>query len=76
MPKGPQGQKRPADVIGNAVLVAKIATGEIEETGYKQPAKVRSGKAGSQVRSSRLSDDERVAVARKAAAIRWGHVRK
>ncbi len=27
-PEGPQGQKRPADVIGNAVLVAKIATGE------------------------------------------------
>ncbi len=31
MPKGPQGQKRPADVIGNAVHVMRIATGEIEE---------------------------------------------
>lgn len=31
MPKGPQGQKRPADVIGAAVMVAKIATGEVEE---------------------------------------------
>jgi hypothetical protein len=32
MPKGPQGQKRPADVIGNAVKVMRIATGEeIEE---------------------------------------------
>ncbi len=31
MPKGPKGQKRPADVIGAAVTVAKIATGEIEE---------------------------------------------
>ena len=29
MPKGPQGRKRPADVIGNAVLIAKIATGEV-----------------------------------------------
>ena len=28
MPKGPQGQKRPADVIGNAVDVMRIATGE------------------------------------------------
>jgi hypothetical protein len=27
MPKGPQGQKRPADVIGNAVHVMRIATG-------------------------------------------------
>ena len=31
MPKGPHGQKRPADVIGAAVKIAKIATGEIEE---------------------------------------------
>ena len=28
MPKCPKGQKRPADVIGNAVKVAQIATGE------------------------------------------------
>ena len=32
MPKGPQGQKRPADVIGAAVMVARIATGEDGET--------------------------------------------
>jgi hypothetical protein len=31
MPKGPQGQKRPGDVIGAAIMVAKIATGEITE---------------------------------------------
>lgn len=29
MPKGPKGEKRPADVIGGAVLVGKIPTGEI-----------------------------------------------
>jgi len=28
MPTGPKGQKRPADVIGNAVCVMQIATGE------------------------------------------------
>ena len=28
MPKGPQGQKRPADVIGNAGHVMWIATGQ------------------------------------------------
>lgn len=32
MPKGPRGEKRPADVIGNAVHVMRIATGEEEET--------------------------------------------
>lgn len=31
MPKGPKGEKRPADVIGAAIMVAKIATGEVEE---------------------------------------------
>ena len=43
MPEGPQGQRRPADVVGCAVHVAKIATGEIEDTKPKQPAKVKSG---------------------------------
>jgi hypothetical protein len=32
MPRGPKGEKRLADVNANAVLIAKIATGEIEET--------------------------------------------
>ena len=31
MPKGPRGEKRPADVIGNAVKAMRIATGEEEE---------------------------------------------
>jgi hypothetical protein len=31
MPKGPKGEKRPADVVGAAVMIAKIATGEVED---------------------------------------------
>jgi hypothetical protein len=31
MPKGPCGEKRLADVVGNAVLVMKIATGEADD---------------------------------------------
>jgi len=31
MPKGPKGEKRPADVIGKAILVANIVTGEEPE---------------------------------------------
>ena len=27
-PRGPKGERRPADVIGNAVKVMRIATGE------------------------------------------------
>ena len=30
MRTGPKGQKRPADTFGNAMLVAKIATGEAQ----------------------------------------------
>ena len=37
MPRGPKGEKRPADVIGNAVKVMRIATGEIEDEG-RDPA--------------------------------------
>jgi hypothetical protein len=40
MPRGPKGEKRPADAIGNAVMIGRIATGEIddlttEETHYR-----------------------------------------
>jgi hypothetical protein len=31
MPRGPKGQERPADVVGNAVHVVKVLTGEIVE---------------------------------------------
>ena len=46
MPKGRQGQKRPADAIGCAVMVGKIATGEIIEELKELSGKVRSGHAG------------------------------
>jgi hypothetical protein len=32
MPKGPNGENRPADAVGLAVHVARIATGEIDDT--------------------------------------------
>jgi hypothetical protein len=44
MPKGPQGQKRPGDVIGAAIMVAKIATGEVDDDGAapkKQPPRIK-----------------------------------
>lgn len=31
MPKGPQGQTRPADCVGAAVKVARIATGALQD---------------------------------------------
>jgi len=71
MPKGPQGQKRPADAIGNAVHIARIATGEIEETTLKQPAKCASGLAGAKARQENTTEAQRHEIARKAANARW-----
>lgn len=72
MPKGPQGQRRPADAIGNAVHIARIATGEIEETTLQQPAKRNSGLAGAKARVANTTPEGRKATAKKAAAARWG----
>lgn len=72
MPKGPNGQKRPADAIGNAVHIAKIATGEIEETSLKQPAKRKSGLAGAKARQENTTEAQRKEIAERAAAARWG----
>ena len=71
MSKGPQGQKRPADVVGCAVAVARIATGEVEDELGRVPGRRKSGKAGGAARSAALSADQRSAIAKKAAAARW-----
>jgi len=73
MPKGPKGQKRPADVIGNAVHVMRIATGEIEEKPKEAKITVRSsaGKKGAAARAATLTPSKRTEIARKAAKTRW-----
>jgi len=74
MPKGPKGQKRPADVIGNAITVAKIATGEIEEAvedDGKDRAAQALGKKGGKARAEKLSAEQRRQIARAAASARW-----
>ena len=73
MPKGPRGEKRPADVIGTAITVAKIATGEIEETtdDGKNKAAVELGRKGGKARAAKMSKKRRSEIARKAAETRW-----
>ena len=77
MPKTPAGHKRPADVIGNAVTVMKIATGEAQEPpDTRNPAAVAMSKLGAskggKVRAERLSPRRRRESAKKAAKARWG----
>jgi hypothetical protein len=78
MPGGPKGEKRPADVIGNAVHVMRIATGEIEdgtpptpESQGKNPAAVALGQKGGKARAKKLSAKRRKEIARTAANNRW-----
>jgi hypothetical protein len=70
MPKGPQGQKRPADVIGAAIMVGRIATGEIEEGDPKAPRRA-AGKKGAAARAKALTPRERSEIASAAATARW-----
>ena len=74
MPKGPKGEKRPADAIGAAVMVAKIATGEIEDEltdDGKNKAAQALGRLGGQARAKTLSKKRRADIAKKAAQARW-----
>jgi hypothetical protein len=78
MPKGPQGQKRPADVTQNAVMVMRIATGEVAETTAANGKNVHAsragrlgGKKGGAARAKSLTKEQRSASAKKAAKARW-----
>lgn len=74
MPTGPKGQKRPADVIGNAVRVAQIATGETEEefeNDGKDPNAKALGAKGGRARAKNVTPERRKEIAREAAQKRW-----
>ncbi len=73
MPRGPKGEKRPADVIGNAVHVMRIATGEVADnaTDLSKIHHSRGGKKGGAARARSLTPKQRKEIARKAAEMRW-----
>jgi hypothetical protein len=76
MPRGPQGEKRPADVIGNAVHVMRVLTGEIEDTipdDGKDPAAKALGKKGGTARARAMPPERRVEIAKKAAEKRCNY---
>jgi hypothetical protein len=82
MPKGPKGEKRPADAIGAAVKSMRILTGEepedigTPESQGKDPAAVSLGKRGAAARTKALSPRKRKEIAKKAAATRWAAPKK
>jgi hypothetical protein len=76
MPKGPNGQKRPADVVSNAVRIARIATGEDPEDfpadDGKDKAAQALGRKGGAARAASMTPERRAEIAKKAAEKRWG----
>ena len=74
MPKGPRGEKRPADVVGAAVRVARISVGDEpddrQDVPDPSPAQ-QLGKLGGAARARSLSPERKSEIAKKAAAKRW-----
>jgi len=69
MPRGPNGERRPADAAQCAVQVARLAIQEIPEN---LPSNKRNGgKAGGQSRAKKLDSGRRSEIARQAAQTRW-----
>ena len=74
MPRGPRGEKRPADVVGAAIRVARISVGDEpddrEDAPPPSPA-AQLGRLGGAARAKALTPEKRKEIARKAAAKRW-----
>jgi len=71
MPRGPNGERRPADTNACAVSVARIATGEAEDN-----KAAKRGSAGGKARAERMSAQERKEIAKRAAGARWNNNRR
>ncbi len=74
MPRGPKGERRPADVIGAAVKVMRIATGEITDDvpdDGKNKAAQELGRKGGAARAKAMTPERRAEIARQAAQKRW-----
>jgi hypothetical protein len=74
MAKGPKGERRPADVNARAVMIAKIATGELDDAvtdDGKNAAAVALGRMGGNARAASLGKRKRAEIAKKAAETRW-----
>jgi hypothetical protein len=74
MPRGPKGERRPADVNARAVMIGKIATGEIADVTTdegKNAAAVALGRMGGKARATAISARRRKQIARQAAEKRW-----
>ena len=76
MPTGPKGQKRPADVVSNAVHVMRVLTGEADDAASdngKDKAAQEMGRKGGAARAATMTPERRSEIAKAAAAKRWAN---
>ena len=68
MPRGPNGEKRPADPVQRGIMVGKILTGEIED---KLPSATRNGGVkGGHARAEKLTPERRREISRMGVEAR------
>ena len=65
MPEGPRRESRSANVIGNAVRVMRIATGEEAEDLPSVSPGAALGELGGQARARNLSPEQRAEIAKR-----------
>ena len=70
MPTGPNGEKRPRDVIANAVHGCRVLVGDADETYVGNQRK--GGLKGGRTRADSMTPEQRRELAKKAARARWG----
>jgi len=75
MPKGPKGQKRPADMNQLARAIVDIATGEAEAGADNGKGRI-GGLKGGPARAKALDPQKRREIAQKAASARWATKRQ
>lgn len=74
MPRGPRGERRPADAAQAALEFFRIAVGE--QTEGLPSGRRQSRIAGATARVQRLTPQRRKNIAKKAATSRWRNQRK
>lgn len=70
MPKGPKGERRPADLNKRAFAIVQIASHEAEDN--PTPAgQSKAGKVGGRNRAAKLTAEQKREISKRAAAARW-----
>ncbi|MCB1517450.1 MAG: hypothetical protein KDJ19_07545 [Hyphomicrobiaceae bacterium] len=71
MPQGSQGQRQPADAVAAALMIAKVAIGEIGDAKQTKFGATNSGLAGANARAERPSNEEHSHISKLAVEARW-----